>query len=499
MKTIAWIGLAVMTVAIAQDAGSVWDETSKSGSIGSVTVNGEIYHQVAFRPEIPIGKIGIGLDIYFYFGSDGNIYQNSWDFSTGKSAARSLIDKIYYIRYGQPMDSFYFRAGALPEATLGQGILVDNYSNLSEYPSIRRIGLDLKAKIDDFDFEYIQSDFKELPGLIGLRATYPLAPGLDAGLSFVTDVDQFAGLIDSDGDDYPDLYDHYPDDDELYNEAEQYRDYYYEIYQLANPLEPFEEWFLNLEGLNHNRYDKSDQDSDPVSGVALDLTYALTDRITLYSQFGQLIGETRQVNNKSTSLGFGFVPIGISGYIGPLTYRAEFRHASRNFVFNYWDRSYDLNRVVIEYDEDTGTSIPLTKESQLYRYGQMNGFYAYVKAEILNLLHFSMGYQDMTGETWDDEKYDYADDSNETFLAELSLNTAAIPKIRKASAFYQQSNVPNPFDFKKTPSTIHGYDVGMEISEGVMLVYQNRTTYVMMPGGDLESMNSMQIETQILF
>ena len=35
-----------------------------SGTMGSATINGEIYNQISIRPEIPIGKMGIGLDIY---------------------------------------------------------------------------------------------------------------------------------------------------------------------------------------------------------------------------------------------------------------------------------------------------------------------------------------------------------------------------------------------------------------------------------------------------
>ena len=53
-----------------------------------------------------------------------------------------------------------------------------------------------------------------------------------------------------------------------------------------------------------------------------------------------------------------------------------------------------------------------------------------------------------------------------------------IPKVRKAEAFYQQSNVSNPFKFTPDSNTIWGYDLGVEVSPSVMLVYQARTTYI---------------------
>ena len=41
-------------------------------SFGSVTINGQLYNQVSFRPEFSTDKIGIGWDIYLYFDEDGN-------------------------------------------------------------------------------------------------------------------------------------------------------------------------------------------------------------------------------------------------------------------------------------------------------------------------------------------------------------------------------------------------------------------------------------------
>ena len=97
-----------------------------SGTMGSSTIDGEIYNQVSIRPEIPIGKLGIGLDIYLYFNDQG-IYKGNWDFQDGETSYKTIVDKIYYIRWGQPGEPLYFRVGALNQISLGNGILVKNY------------------------------------------------------------------------------------------------------------------------------------------------------------------------------------------------------------------------------------------------------------------------------------------------------------------------------------------------------------------------------------
>ena len=78
------------------DNSKVSKKTGTTGSIGTVTINGEVYNQLSLRPEIPIGKLALGLDVYLYFNDKG-MYWESWNFSSGGAAYRSIIDKIYYI------------------------------------------------------------------------------------------------------------------------------------------------------------------------------------------------------------------------------------------------------------------------------------------------------------------------------------------------------------------------------------------------------------------
>ncbi len=500
MKKIICILFIIVLCGLNFSQGGILENTNMSGSFGSVIVNGKIYNQLALRPEIVIGKLGIGLDIYLYIDSDGNIYQNSWDFSDGTAIARTILDKVLYVRWAQPGDPFYFRAGALPYATLGHGILVNRYSNMIDYPSFRRIGLDLKAKFSTLQLEYIQSDFKHTPGMTGVRLATPFFGKANIGVSFVTDMDQFAGLIDSDGDNVPDVFDDLPDDADYYDQsvADKY-DTWLDVYSFDHGGDStgFSQWFNTNPGIPRNSYSKDQYSGDTVSGMAVDLSYQLNPNLQLYSEFGQLIGETTKVNNNSNSLGYGLVPLGLYYHFGFAQLQAEYRIASRNFLFNYWDQSYDVNRATIQYIN--GNDSIFTKESQLYRYGKTAGFYTHLSLALMNVIDLGFGYQDMQGKIWSDSDADYIDDNNKTFLSTASLNTSFIPKVKKAVAFYQQSNIPNPFDFKASSTTVFGYDVGIEVSSGVMIIYKARTTYVMGPDGNLDPVHSMQFETQVIF
>ena len=166
MKNIAYI-LLIFGISISQFN---YKNINTSGTMGSSTINGEIYNQVSIRPEIPIGKLGIGLDIYLYFNDQG-IYKGNWDFQDGETSYKTIVDKIYYIRWGQPGEPLYFRVGALNQISLGNGILVKNYSNTMQYPEIRRIGLDYRMQIGNrINLDVVHSDFKNLvPGVLGFR------------------------------------------------------------------------------------------------------------------------------------------------------------------------------------------------------------------------------------------------------------------------------------------------------------------------------------------
>ena len=72
--------------------------------IGSATVDGLLYNQIALRPEINIGNVGVGLDLILYIDNEGNIRYDEWDIENDPGL---LLDKILYIKYGQKYNEFH--------------------------------------------------------------------------------------------------------------------------------------------------------------------------------------------------------------------------------------------------------------------------------------------------------------------------------------------------------------------------------------------------------
>ena len=66
--------------------------------------------------------------------------------------------------------------------------------------------------------------------------------------------------------------------------------------------------------------------------------------------------------------------------------------------------------------------------------------------------------------------FGFIDKSNQSLQAFLSLNKK-ISRLSRAELFYQQNNVPNPFDFKFTESTVMGYRLGISMGDGLVVNY----------------------------
>ena len=83
----------------------------------------------------------------------------------------------------------------------------------------------------------------------------------------------------------------------------------------------------------------------------------------------------------------------------------------------------------------------------------------------------------------------------------FNIDTSNIQKVEIAEVFYQQSYVSKPFDFEPNENTLLGYNIGIELSDNMVLIFKGRKSYV--PSTqvlyEFESVKNTQIETQILF
>jgi len=438
--------------------------------IGAVTMDGQTWQQFSLRPDFSIGKLGIALDLTFYIDSDGNIREDDWNEN------QDIIDKIYYVRWAKKGDPFYVRAGSLDRVTLGYGILVKRYSNAMEYPDVRRVGLEFDFHPGDLQIEGFLANFRELdqPGLFGLRASYAFLGKLRFGATFVQDGNLFAGIKDDDGDFVPNEFDRYPDNDDV-EQQERWN-------AVSNAVNdpalieglvdyPGQDWLQE----DLSRYRTADED---VTAFSADISYPILPKLDVYIQWAHF-----------QDFGNGYAPGVRFRPTNWFQMGLEYRDYQDQFIGEFFDRSYDLERVFVA---STGDKI-LTKREKLKEAKAMYGIYADAKLNIFNFIELFTAYT-----TLKPKDSDESDDSNSLY-AQASLNAKLIPKLVDFTAYYQQNNVDSLFH-AKTPSTFHGAYLGYEIMEGLKLRLHWRTTYVDQNGdgeihGDDEQVKTFSLET----
>jgi len=471
--------------------------------VGSATIDGKLYNQVALRPELSFGKLGIGLDLPIYIDNEGNIREDEWD------EASDIIDKFLYISWGQKSDPFWFKWGALNNVTLGYGGLLGGYSNMMEFPSVRKVGINTGMTFGNFGTEVFLSNMKEFTRggtLMGLRGTYKLSDAipLTFGMNFIMDMNQFSGLKDTDDDTYPDIFDDFPNDKDYWNDTDGDG--------LADKdggnKEPDTGWDIDADG--DNILDTVDGDVQlkptPFSlkdnkataqGFALDLGYPVIKSkafsLEAYMEYNKLIfpkikGDTYY--SRKAMDGTGITVPGVrASLFSFLNVSFEYRIKQGYFAPQFFDGSYDLSRVVAEFSE-SGTVIRTKEQVVLVDSSNTSGMYGSASANLFNLLSFNAAYASMKGD---------GDTEFNSFNALINLNAEKIPKLSVAQAYYQRNNDKNPFDFSNPSiNTIFGYKVGYEVSGGVSLIWDFRQFY-RDTGTGLEPVKQTTIETAFNF
>ena len=464
--------------------------------LGSVTIDGVIYNQLALRPEIKFGKLGVGLDMVIYIDPQGNIRKDEWDEPT------DFFDKILYVSWGAKGDPFFARYGTLENMTLGYGGLIYGYSNTMEFPEVRRIGLNGGMKFGKFGTELFVANFKDFGrggGLVGGRITFNPFSKLVLGANVVMDLNQYSGLKDFDEDGVPDLLDDFPEEGSYAVDTDGDG--------IADEIDPDQDG----DGYTDNSQDTSIVNNDPdgavlkpdpfdidevdarsVLGLSVDAGYPVFSSkmfsINLYA-------EANVLNFADDLSGVGLVPFGANATIlERLNISFEYRMDSDYYAPRFFDQAYDLDRVAIETDSSDNLTVT-TKEQRLdLSEGQRQGYYGAASLGLFNLVSASASYTDMSSDNGDTLR---------SFTSALALNTDNIPKISQAYAYYQRNNDDNPFDFANpSPNTILGYRVGYEVSTGVSLVWDYRRLHADLNGDGVisedvegEVINIMNFET----
>lgn len=423
-----------------------------SAFIGSTTIDGKNYQQIGVMADIPIGKLGIGLDVKISIDSNGDLREEDWD------DFEDYLNILRYVRWATKNDPFYLKVGALTGVRFGQGIIIDNYSNTIRYPDYKMIGLEGQVSFDKFRSEFFINNIKESfedksSVVLGTRLSYNLIGGLYLGGSIVSDLNQYNGLLDSDGDSYPDKIDRYPHNKKLVTEIDKYKK--------AGVSEETINELVSLGLLDGTRretlFSKNDKRSE-VTVFSGDISYQFFNNkfvsLVTYGEFAKIVDN-----------GWGFTAPGVNANFGPINLYAEYRQSSDEFLFSYFDDTYELERSGCSLDENGNLNVE-TKAESLSNVPKMKGYFLGADFELFGIVDFYAGYQDLRN----------SDMNKRSIDAKLSLSKNLIPKISKAWAYYVQNNVENFKDIK-TPSTVYGIVLGYNIGDGVSLDFNWRTTF----------------------
>ena len=514
---------------------------SYTGSMGSVTVGQEQFYRMSFRPDVPIGKWGVALDLELFIEGNGNISTRGWEFGSGTETFDSLLRKIYYVRYGRSDDPVFFKVGALDRVTLGYGLIMADYRNTLQYPGVKKTGLQFRLEEiggSSFGIEGILNnvqDFQEGGALLGARAFGQIGGKLELGLTYVTDLDQYSGLRDGDDDGVPDEVDAFPDNanraldndgdgvpDELDSDDDNdgvidvdvLSGFNTEISSALFGLNAdFGDAFPVDQRVNRRKpFNKDQVGRDAFSILGLDLGYPLAQHKTLalklYGQFALLLDDEDALSDfdaqqqgvfpgNRKAEGFGIAAPGLWLDVGPLNGQIEFRHFRDDFDARYFDEIYELDRARL----DLASGRARSKDAHLIRGADLNGVFGRLGAELGQYLDASASYQYLTGQ----------DDPKQQLIGYAALSSKLleqIPRFTHASAYYQKNNIGTSLNadgddkdgfLESTEDTFYGYEIGLEMAGGAAVLWDTR--FIFERGADqrLVRRKIMTIETVFHF
>jgi len=336
LVVLSFLGLLSAAHAQYADAGfGYWGNqqaNSLMGGVGFTKIDDQTYFSIGFRPELSLGKFGVGLNIKLLYNTEtGAIRAKDWD--NGYDYLRLLR----YLRYGRKFEPFYARVGTLDASRIGHGFIVNYYTNEANYDE-RKIGLEFDLDFGHFGFESMASNVGRSE-LIGVRGYYrplysfkiPLLKNLAFGATYTRDLD-------------PDVW-------------------------------------------------SSSDDGVSVAGVDVELPIIKTKvfNTMLYADWAQISGYS-SMENKSRSFGSG-TAVGISAGVGNLLgllevqARLERRWLGDEFMPSFFDPFYELQRYqVFGTDRYHKTDLLIGLKKTQGTFGELYGNLLGNKVRLLGML-----------------------------------------------------------------------------------------------------------------
>ena len=475
-------------------AGAAGAEKMTGGiNAGTVTVDGKQWTRIALCADIPLWKFGVGLDVELFLDDNGNISDKGWQFNPHDKIPSTIFRKLRYLRFNHENDKFFAKVGGLEGVTFGYGFVVNNFTNMLNYPSekllgaqvylndVSPIGITLQTMVADF--HDIRNDGGVLAARLGVKPLKPTGMPILSNLlvagTYATDLNQYAPAREwTFSGNRNDM-----DADSIYN-----RNYFQAITPGAQ-AELIGAGLLDTSEYVDTIY-RDSANAFSIVGADLGLPLVATKKVKL-DLYGQA-GMTFDDKDGSQAKGWGIGAPGVALSVGPFWSRVEYRHVSGQFQPGYFNQYYLSQRIV---RGSTGNPVPVIKENILAD-ESLNGVFGNIGCDIAGIFVLSGTYQRLMGDSALDQRFNASAGVGEKLISK-------IPKIKihKLEAFFDKDRIEdNGTFFAITPNYTHyGFRVSVEAVPMTLVTWESRYGRTLDASGKEVDDNSVTIQAGLVF
>ncbi|MDI3526567.1 MAG: hypothetical protein PWR03_750 [Tenuifilum sp.] len=388
-----------------------------------------------------------------------------------------------------------------------------------QYPSRRRYGGEMSFWIPaerykgmpiaggEFFFNDMKEMFVESPRkpamVLGTRLFYRPIRFLELGVSVAADLNEYNAFEDRDGDGVPNLIDLYPKDKLLATEMDKIAPDQWD-HLLSDPFwgATREEAYQQLLALGLVPSDTTrmadlfnlNNQASKMYAYSFDIGIPIARKerfkFDIYSHITQLRGQDRTYGWGAALPGIRMI-FGTSNVQNFLTFKAEYRRSSKEFLFGYFNNTYELERA-----QFIGRDSVVTKQHKLLSIQQeLNGIYASLELNMFGYIVGYAGYQDLMGT----DQMHVRSLHGEVRMGETLKKMLHFADLK---GYYIQNNVQ---DFRqwKTPSTLMGFNIGYNY-KGAVVGIDYRWTFQDINGdgtikGTDETFKTISFRTAVTF
>jgi len=171
---------------------------------GNASYQSNSYFHAGSYLKLRMHEFELVYNIWIAISPSEGFYKNNWD------EWQDIINNIHHLQIFHPSDPLFFRIGMIDKLEFGRGYLVDNYNNTVILPFENLSGVQIKAGNRNFMANLFLNDLTR-PRIGGIYFNKRVSRKFDANFTYVSDINQYSNILDSDHDSYPDKVDPEPD------------------------------------------------------------------------------------------------------------------------------------------------------------------------------------------------------------------------------------------------------------------------------------------------